>query len=133
MGENKIVLIVDDMEINRMILAEYLKDDYNIMEASNGEEALDVIRKNKEDIKVIFLDRIMPKMNGFQLMEILSEEGLLEKIPVILITGDYSMEEGERGCELGISDIITKPFEPFLIRKRVENIIELYQYRNALG
>lgn len=129
MGESNLILIVDDMEINRLILAEYFKADFTIIEAEEGKEALDIVRKYKNNIKMILLDKMMPNMNGFQVLEVLEKEGLLNVIPVILVTGDYSVEEAERGYALGISEIILKPFEPIVIKKRVQNIIELYQYK----
>lgn len=132
MGNRSIVLIVDDMEINRLILGEYLKGEYTIMEAEDGKEALDIIRKYKEEIKVVLLDRLMPHMDGFQVLKILKEERVLDTVPVILITGDYSTEEGESGYTLGISELITKPFEPFIVKKRIKNIIELYEYKKEI-
>lgn len=130
MGEKNIVLIVDDMEINRIILAEYLKDEYTILEADDGIKALEIIRIYQDEIAVVLLDRLMPRMGGFQVMEQLAEDDILKKTPFVLITGDYSLGEGEMGYLLGISEIITKPFEPFVVKKRVDNIIELYRYRN---
>lgn len=126
------ILVVDDMEINRIILCELFKNDFNTLEADNGLKALEIIKEHKDTIAAILLDIIMPVMDGFQLMEILQKNGILKKIPVILITADTFKENEIKGLTLGASDIIMKPFDPHIVKKRVENSIELYQYKNHL-
>lgn len=77
--ERSAILIVDDNEINRMILSETFKDWEEILEAENGKEALKLIQQYQYSISAILLDIIMPEMNGFELLEILNQEGLTEK------------------------------------------------------
>lgn len=90
------ILIVDDMEINRAILCELFREDYGLLEAENGQEALELIHQYRSSIAVILLDIVMPVMDGFQLMERLQRDGILQRIPVILITAD-TFHENEIG------------------------------------
>lgn len=132
MEQRNKILIVDDMEINRAILCESFKDEYQSLEAENGLEALELARQYHNDIAVILLDIVMPVMDGFQLMENLQIEGILSKVPVILITADAYNKNEIRGLELGASDIILKPFDPHIVKKRVQNIADLYRHKNNL-
>lgn len=131
--ERSAILIVDDNEINRMILGETFKDWEEILEAENGKEALKLIQQYQYSISAILLDIIMPEMNGFELLEILNQEGLTEKIPVFLITADSSEENMLRGYELGVMDIIEKPIVPYFVKKRVESVVELFSARKRLS
>ncbi|MDE7287397.1 MAG: response regulator, partial [Lachnospiraceae bacterium] len=81
------ILIVDDEEINRVILRGLFQDEYQIVEAGNGQEAIARIEEN-QNIVLILLDIVMPVMNGFGVLDYMKEHELLEKIPVILITGE---------------------------------------------
>ena len=76
------ILIVDDVEINRSILADILSD-YDILEADNGVSAVDIMRKNRENISLVLLDVAMPEMDGFQVLEIMNKEGIIKEIPVV--------------------------------------------------
>lgn len=125
-------LIVDDMEINRAILCELFRQDYDLLEAENGQEALELIHQYRSSIAVILLDIVMPVMDGFQLMEHLQRDGILQRIPVILITADTFHENELNGLNLGAVDLIMKPFDPLIVKKRVENNVELYHYKNHL-
>lgn len=131
MKRNKI-LIVDDMEINRAILCELFHKDYDVMEAENGLTALNLLHQHQDSIAIILLDIIMPVMDGFQVMEHLQSEGIMKKIPVILITADTYQENEIKALDLGASDIILKPFNAHIVKKRVENSIELYRHKNHL-
>lgn len=126
------ILIVDDIEVNRCILAQLFENEYNILEAENGEEALKILEKKSQCIVMVLLDILMPILNGFQVLEVLYKKKILSHIPVILITGDTSNEAEQKGYEMGASDIITKPFDARIVKKRVANIIELYQHKNHL-
>lgn len=120
------LLIVDDEEINRTILSMMFDEDYDIIEASNGEEAIKAI-ENSKDLVLILLDVIMPVMNGFGVLDYMREQELLEKIPVILITSQTPQESEEKAYEYGIADVMHKPFEPSIVKRRAKNIIALYQ------
>ena len=107
-GARDLLLIVDDMELNRAILSEAFRGDYQILEAENGLEALSLINQYAHRIAAVLLDVVMPEMDGFQLLEELKGRDLLEQIPVFLITADCSEEKMHRGYELGVMDIIGK-------------------------
>lgn len=126
------ILIVDDVEVNRAILSAVLEQDYTIAEAENGEQALKIIDEKQDEITAILLDLIMPVMDGMQLLEILNERKLLASIPVLIISGDSSYEAEKKCFELGITDYITKPFNNFIIQKRVKNAAGLYDYKLQL-
>lgn len=123
------VLVVDDVELNRMILEEILKDSYHIIAAANGKQALEVLRNAGELPKIILLDIIMPEMNGYQMLEILKADNNFKRIPVIFITTSDS--EGE-ALAAGAVDFINKPFLPQIVKLRVKNQIELKNYSDSL-
>ena len=125
------ILIVDDEEVNRTILSLMFDDDYEIVEAPNGVEAIGSIEKN-DDIALILLDVIMPVMDGFGVLDYMKEKDLLEKIPVILITSMTPQESEEKAYEYGIADVMHKPFDSAIIKRRANNIIELYQNKQNL-
>lgn len=125
--KKKKVLIVDDVELNRMILRDAFENCYTIIEAENGYEALEII-KNQE-IAVVLLDIVMPIMNGFEVLEEMQKLNLSDKVPVFLITAETNNSYLEKGYQLGAVDVISKPFNPSFIRRRIENIIELYSHR----
>ena len=128
------ILIVDDVKLNRAILAETFKKDYAISEAKNGQEALDILTSSGgPSVSAILLDIVMPVMDGFQFLEKFSSLGLAEDIPVFLITADASEESMRRGYDYGVMDIIEKPIVPYFVKRRVESVIELFRARKALG
>jgi putative two-component system response regulator len=123
------VLVVDDVDMNRMILGEILKDHYHIITAGNGKEALEVLHKAEILPKIILLDIFMPEMNGYEMLEILKADNSLKRIPVIFITTSDS--EGE-ALSAGAVDFISKPFLPQIVLLRVKNQIELKNYSDSL-
>lgn len=125
------LLIVDDEEVNRTILSLMFDSDYEILEAQNGMEAIEAIEKN-EEIALILLDVIMPVMDGFGVLDYMKDKELLEKIPVILITSMTPQESEEKAYEYGIADVMHKPFESAIVKRRAKNIIELYQNKKNL-
>jgi len=126
------VLIVDDALMNRDILKEILKDTYDILEAEEGKTALEILDAENNNISAILLDLVMPVMDGFQVLEELNARKVIEKIPVLVISGENSTQNEQRCFELGIADFIGKPFNAHLVRKRVRNAAEQYAYRNEL-
>lgn len=131
MERNKI-LVVDDEQINRAVLTNVFNDDYDTLEAENGKEALELIDAFTDSIAIVLLDLIMPVMNGFEFVCAMYERHLLDRIPVILITSDDSEDAEVLSLDSGISDVMHKPVNPYIIRKRVDNLIELYQHKNHL-
>lgn len=132
MGKRDILLLVDDMEINRIILREVFKKEYHILEAENGEQALMLAANYRENIVAVLLDIIMPVKDGYQVMEEMGVLGMLSDFPVVIITADNEADSELKAFDLGASDIIGKPFEPYVVKRRVENIIELYRYKQNL-
>ncbi|HBA70393.1 MAG TPA: two-component system response regulator [Lachnospiraceae bacterium] len=126
------VLVVDDMEINRELLAEILKDKYDVMMAENGKQALEYMEKRHQEIAVILLDLIMPQMDGFEVLKAMRENLWLDKIPVLVISGESSVKVEQECFEYGVSDFIHKPFDNALVKKRVDNIVSLFQYQRKL-
>lgn len=125
------LLIVDDMEINRAILAQGFEDIYDIIEAPDGEKALDIINSDI-NVDAVLLDLIMPKKNGIDVLKDMQESGKLRHIPVFVITSADSEDMLMSAYNLGAADVITKPYMLNFLRCRVSNIIELYKHRNDL-
>ena len=119
-------MIVDDVELNRAILNEIFCKNYYIIEAANGKEALDIILDARKKVDLVLLDLVMPVMDGFVLMEILKEKGVLEHLPVVVITVDGSEQILEKAYSMGAEEIIIKPFNPDIIREKVKNILSMY-------
>lgn len=130
--DKKTILIVDDIEINRMVLTEIFKDEYNILEAGDGEEAINLINNGSVIFSAVLLDLFMPKINGLGVLKAMNESGKIKSIPVFLITAADSQEMLMEGYNLGAIDIITKPFITQFLRHRIGNVIELYSYQNEL-
>lgn len=126
------ILIVDDMKTNRMILKQLFEEEYHLLEAENGETAMELLERHCRRIAIMLLDVMMPGKNGHQVLEEMKDNGLLSEVPVIVITADQSLEAQIRAFELGASDIITKPFEAYVVKRRVKNVIELYQHRHNM-
>lgn len=126
------VLIVDDAELNREILDTILGEDYSILKAEDGKVALDFLNKFYNEIAVVLLDLIMPEVDGFEVMNVMKEKGWLEKIPILIISGETAIETERKCFEYGVSDFIRKPFDNSLVRKRVTNVVTLFQYQNEL-
>lgn len=131
MGKNRI-LIADDAEINREMLKIIFEEQYQILEATNGEETIQLLDANREQIAVLFLDLIMPQKSGMDVLAYMQEKGYMEYIPVIMITGEATLESDEKAYEYGVSDIIYKPFAPKIVMRRTKNIIELFEHRGNL-
>jgi putative two-component system response regulator len=132
MLQDKKILIVEDEEINRAILNEMFYRDHETLEATNGQEALTLIEEHKDSIAVILLDVVMPVMDGVQFMEEMHKRNWIKDIPIVLITAEVSEKLSIQSYEFGISDVISKPFNPYIVKLRVGNIIELHSYRKDL-
>lgn len=125
------ILIVDDVDINREILCEIFLG-YNTIQAANGKEALDIIESNPDGISVVLLDVVMPVMDGVAVLEEMKKRKWIDKIPVLLITGEATTEIERKAYKLGVSDIIKKPFDAFIAKQRTKNVIELYYNKRHL-
>jgi putative two-component system response regulator len=122
--------MVDDVDMNVMILEEILKDNYNILTANNGKEALEILRRADPLPKIILLDVQMPEMNGRQMFDILKRDQSLKRIPVIFITAENDSETELLAA--GAVDFINKPFSSDIVKLRVRNQIELKNYSDSL-
>lgn len=127
----KTILIVDDAYTNIALLEALLSDDYRILSASDGPAAIE-IATGESCPDMILLDILMPKMNGFQVCKILKEHPKTEKIPILFVTGMIDEDDERKGLELGAVDYITKPFNPHIVRSRVNNHMELKLHRDHL-
>ncbi len=128
----KYVVIIDDSELNREILSDILEEDFTILEAENGQEGIELIEKQQDDIAVVLLDLCMPVYDGYEVLKILHKKKLVNQIPILIITGDHSPESERRCFELGASDFIHRPFDRRLVIKRVQNMVDLYACKNDL-
>lgn len=126
------VLIIDDAELNREMLAEILKKEYSVLSASDGQTGIDLLAERESEICVVLLDLVMPGMDGFAVMKVMEQSGYLKHIPVLVISGETSVNI-ERECfDYGVTDFIRRPFDNELVLRRVRNMADLFRYRNGL-
>lgn len=128
-----LLLVVDDSEINREILQEILQEDYEIINAENGEQSIAYLEQYGNEISLVLLDIIMPVVNGFEVLACMVRRGWIEDIPVIMISGEDSDEAVLRAYELGASDYIGRPFDARVVRQRVSNVVRLYARQRRLS
>ena len=126
------ILIVDDSGMNRMMLSELLEDRYDILEASNGAEALSLIRQNLSSLDLVLLDIVMPELDGFGVLAHMKKCHWLEFIPVIMISSEGDSSYIEKAFNLGASDYIQRPYKGFLIHRRIMNTLGLFQRQRRL-
>ena len=118
-------LIVDDVGVNRAILATALEQTYDILEAADGKQALALLQEHREEIAVILLDVMMPVMDGYELMQEAKDQALLGRIPVIAVTAEDTLPKLDRLTGLGVCEIIQKPFTPAIVQNRVNYLVKL--------
>lgn len=123
--EKQKILIVDDSEMNRAILTGILDDGYDFLEAENGLQALDVLRAHR-DISLVLLDIVMPELDGFGVLSVMSEQHWIDQTPVIMISAESDSMLVERAYQLGATDYISRPFDKSVVRRRVINTLMLY-------
>ncbi len=126
------ILIVDDSEMNREILTDMLAGEYEILEAENGSEAITVLQERNTEISLVLLDMVMPVMDGMEVLEIMSKDGWLTDIPVIMISSEDSAEVIHKAYDLGVTEFIRRPFDTLIVQKRCKNVIELYSKQKKL-
>lgn len=119
------ILIVDDSEINREILKDLLDEEYEILEARNGLEAVEYLKNQDEKISLILLDYIMPEMDGLELLSMMNDRHWIEEVPVIMITSDNAADSIDKAYDLGVSDFVSRPYNASIIEHRIENTIAL--------
>jgi len=127
------VLIVEDNDLNRDILATILGEEFEILEAKNGQEGLKVLQENVSRISVVLLDLEMPIMNGYQMLQVVKEDELLREIPIIVMTSKENADEEERCLDLGAYDFAQKPYSPRVVIQHIRNIIRLRESASTLN
>lgn len=126
------ILIADDSEMNRLLLAEMLKEEFEIIEAEDGKECLKKLQRYGKEISVVLLDIIMPVMDGFEVLSYMNKSRWIEDIPVIMISSEESVTYIRRAFEFGASDYIKRPFDGKVVYQRVFNTIKLYAKQRRL-
>lgn len=127
------VLIVDDSAMNRALLSQMLGRQYDTAEAAGGEECLRLLEQNPTGISIVLLDIHMDGMNGFDVLEAMNQRGMLEEIPVIMISSEDTADSVRRAFDLGASDYIGRPFDAKVVYQRVSNAIRLYAKQRRLS
>lgn len=119
------ILIADDSSLNRMVLTDILKDEFEILEACDGQNAVELLRKNEGTISLLLLDIVMPKMDGYEILMMMNKYHWIDDIPVIMISSNTTEAAVQRTYELGATDYISRPFTPATVHRRVMNAIML--------
>ena len=123
----KRILIVDDSEMNREILTGMLEDEYDIVEAEDGEKAIAILEEGRYGFSIVLLDITMPKLDGFGVLKVMQEQNWLKELPVIIISAETSNEYIGRAYEMGASDYFSRPFDARIVISRVRNTIALFE------
>lgn len=126
------ILVVDDSEMNRAILCEMLKDDFEIIEATNGQECVSLIEQYGKEISLVLLDIVMPIMDGFEILMYMNRNHWIEDVPVIMISSEESENYIRKAFKFGVSDYISRPFDSKVVYQRVFNTIKLYAKQRRL-
>ncbi|MCI9604160.1 MAG: response regulator [Ruminococcus sp.] len=126
------ILVADDVEINREILRDMLMDDYIVEIAEDGAQAVQKLQECPDGIAALLLDLQMPNMDGYAVLDWMNEHKKLKTVPVLIISSERSAAIENYCFELGVSDFIHKPFNSSIVKKRVDNIVELFDRKNGL-
>ena len=119
------ILIADDSEMNRELLAAILEEEYDIIQANDGVQAVDCFQRHAEEISLLLLDIVMPHMDGFEVLSYMNKEHWIDSIPVVIISSENSPIYIKRGYDLGVTDFIGKPFDANMVLRRSANAILL--------
>lgn len=133
MSERKKILIADDSELNRDILMSMLSEEYDVVTACDGEEAVMAIEMQGLTLDLILLDIVMPKMDGFQVLEYMKENKWIGEIPIIMISAVNTPSVIHRAFDQGVADYICRPFDSAVVQKRVGNTLRLYEKQKTLA
>lgn len=132
------IMIVDDDKMTCSLIKKIFDKDYEVITFNNGREAIDYLASDdnnnfRVNIACIFLDLIMPVLDGFSVLDYLNDNNYLSKLPVIIISGNYDKDTRNRAYSYQIADMLEKPFNVQVIRHRIENLINLYRASNSLN
>lgn len=128
----KSIIIADDEELSRELLKQMFENDYNIILAKDGKEAIYELSRHVNDVAAVLLDLVMPVLNGYQVLQVLNAKRILDKIPVALITAQADAQVEISCYTLGASAVISKPFVAQVVKTRVNNIIEMHKNAEKL-
>lgn len=122
----KTILIVDDSCLNRKILSNMLMEEFAVREAESGEEAIKILREEGETVRMLLLDMIMPGIDGFGVLQMMNEQGWIDKIPVIVISSVDLPRMIEKAYGLGVVDYISRRETAAMIRQRIKNVMRMF-------
>jgi len=133
-NDKSTVMIIDDDKITCNLIKKVFDKKYDVVLAHNGEEAIELLESSGgSNISCIFLDLIMPVLDGFSVLDYLNDNNYLNKLPVIIISGNYDKETRSRAYSYQIADMLEKPFNVQVVRHRINNLINLYRSSNSLN
>lgn len=124
------ILIVDDSPFNRQVLCDILGNEYDLIEAENGRQALEIIEEKRRELSAVLLDIVMPEIDGVALLKILNEKKYIDQFPILVVSGEQSLNLVAECFDIGISDYIRKPVNTDFVQQRVKKLVELYQQKN---
>ena len=128
------IMIIDDDKMTCNLINKLFEKKYDVVLAHNGKDAIDLLSSSRgSNISCIFLDLIMPVLDGFSVLDYLNDNNYLNKLPVIIISGNYDKETRSRAYSYKIADMLEKPFNVQVVRHRIENLISLYRSSNSLN
>ena len=137
-SEKSTIMIIDDDKMTCNLIKKIFDKDYDVIIANNGQEAIELLKNETEDtiiknnISCIFLDLVMPVLDGFSVLDYLNDNNYLSKLPVIIISGNYDKNTRNKAYSYKIADMLEKPFNVQVVRHRIENLINLYRSSNSL-
>lgn len=135
----KTIMIIDDDKMTCSLIKKVFDNNYDVIVAHDGKEAIDYLSdidsdyNYKNNISCIFLDLLMPVLDGFSVLDYLNDNNYLSKMPVIIISGNYDKETRNRAYSYQIADMLEKPFNVQVVRHRIENLINLYKSNNSIN
>ena len=132
--EKSTIMIVDDDKMTCSLIKKIFDKDYEVVIKNNGEEAIEYLSSSGSvNISCIFLDLLMPVLDGFSVLDYLNSHNYLNMLPVIIISGNYDKDTRRRAYGYQIADMLEKPFNVQVVRHRIENLINLYRSSNSLN
>lgn len=131
-GTKRTVIVADDSDINRSMMSLMLKEKYNVLQAKDGAECVDILTSKSDLIDLVLLDIVMPGLDGFGVLAKMKSSSLIERVPVIMITAHDSADNIERAYEMGAFDCISRPFDSSAALHKIENAVTLYDRQRSL-
>lgn len=131
MMQKKKMLIVDDKSVNRYILKEIFEDDYEVEECTDGAEAIHALTECGEEMAAVLLDIVMPTCDGFSVLEYMKEQKL-QNVPVVLVSANVNDENIRKAYAYQVADYIQKPFQEEVVKRRVEQVIKMFEKRRDM-